>query len=423
MILLILEHLILSAVILAVFLLFFRQEHKHQWNRVFLLGGLALSCLLPFLPDVLSMISYGSGVNPIQATIPEIIVGSNGQLVQIREISEKTLIPVWSIWLLGSIVYVAFIGLAYFHLKAQNSQVSEYKNNIYLSDTCLIPYTFFNKIYIPSKHNYSTRELEDVILHERSHVELGHAWDLLLIHSIGIFVWWNPLFYIYKKLIRDIHEYQADARVIRQSDPELYSRFLWQNALKTARVQWAHPFFNKPLKNRIIMIKKSLQSTASEIKYLLILPLCLSLFAMHSCKESITNEDNEVVESSLQEQTQPKVLKVAEVMPRFPGCDDGDVNAQMKCTQMQLTQYVFNKVKYPEKAKEENIAGMVVSKFVVSKDGQVYDIEIVKDPGAGLGDEVLRVLKDMSAELTWDPGMQDGKVVSVEYTLPVKFQI
>jgi len=54
--------------------------------------------------------------------------------------------------------------------------------------------------------------------------------------------------------------------------------------------------------------------------------------------------------------------------------------------------------------------------FVVDIDGSIMDIKVIKDIGFGTGKEAIRVLKLCPK---WTPGVQDGKPVRCEFTLPI----
>ena len=62
--------------------------------------------------------------------------------------------------------------------------------------------------------------------------------------------------------------------------------------------------------------------------------------------------------------------------------------------------------------------GTVYLKFIVETDGSITNIEMVRDIGAGCGDAAIQVVKAMPK---WLPGMQDGKIVRVQYNLPIRF--
>lgn len=72
---------------------------------------------------------------------------------------------------------------------------------------------------------------------------------------------------------------------------------------------------------------------------------------------------------------------------------------------------------YPNGALEQGIKGAVVVSFVVETDGSLTDMTVLRDIGFGTGDEAIRVLKKAAK---WKPGVQNGNLVRVKYTLPIK---
>lgn len=121
-----------------------------------------------------------------------------------------------------------------------------------------------------------------------------------------------------------------------------------------------------------------------------------------------------------------EIFKVVEQMPRFPGCEDsgGTTEEKYACAQKKMLEYVYKNVKYPAIARENGIQGRVVIQFVVEKDGSITDANVVRDIGAGCGDEGLRVVNLMNEmPQKWTPGRQRGKPVRVQFTLPVSFKL
>lgn len=117
-----------------------------------------------------------------------------------------------------------------------------------------------------------------------------------------------------------------------------------------------------------------------------------------------------------------EALIFAEEMPRFPGCEEKDMNKKAKheCSVSALLTYLRSNLKYPHIARDNGIDGTVVLTFIVELDGNISDIKVMRDLGGGLGQEAVRVVKKMP---TWSPGKQRGKPVRVKYTLPVKFSL
>ena len=116
------------------------------------------------------------------------------------------------------------------------------------------------------------------------------------------------------------------------------------------------------------------------------------------------------------------IYKEVDEMPRFPGCEtkEGTKEARNECAQMEMLQFIYTNIKYPEAARKAGIEGTVVVKFVVNETGEIITREIVRSIGGGTDEEVLAVVDKMP---TWIPGKKDGKMVSVYYHLPVKFKL
>ncbi|WP_448698424.1 energy transducer TonB [Mucilaginibacter sp. AW1-3] len=97
-----------------------------------------------------------------------------------------------------------------------------------------------------------------------------------------------------------------------------------------------------------------------------------------------------------------------EVNPEYPGGESA------------FGKFLQKNIRYPSIAKENGIQGKAYLQFIVERDGSLTDIKSLRDPGSGLGEEAIRVLK-MSPH--WKPGVQNGKPVRVQYTIPVNFSL
>lgn len=121
----------------------------------------------------------------------------------------------------------------------------------------------------------------------------------------------------------------------------------------------------------------------------------------------------------------PDLISIAEVMPRFPGCEHLDISKteKDKCAQTKLIQYLrYNKC-YPTEAREMGIEGVAVVRFTIDEKGKVIEPKILRDPGAGLGQEALRVVEKMAEEVTWIPSYQGGKAIRIKLIVPIRFRL
>lgn len=136
---------------------------------------------------------------------------------------------------------------------------------------------------------------------------------------------------------------------------------------------------------------------------------------------------DKITESAVEgEEVLDRVYMVAEQMPRFPGCEDmySEPKEKYACAQKKLLEYVYKRVYYPEQAKANGIEGTSVVRFSVQKDGSITDIVIVKSLGYGIDEVSMAVVESMNhMEEKWAPGIQLGKSVVVQFTLPIGYKL
>lgn len=78
-------------------------------------------------------------------------------------------------------------------------------------------------------------------------------------------------------------------------------------------------------------------------------------------------------------------------------------------------------IRYPAKAREDNIQGSVFIAFTVDSVGMVSNFRVKKSIGGGCDEEALRVVKMIDGD--WLPAVLNGKPVTVEYAIPVSFTL
>ena len=96
-------------------------------------------------------------------------------------------------------------------------------------------------------------------------------------------------------------------------------------------------------------------------------------------------------------------FKVVEQMPELKGGLEG----------------IMTKIKYPEEARQKSIEGRVYVQFIVNEQGDVEDAKVIRGIGGGADEEALRVVR----QAKFEPGMQRGRPVRVQYSLPIFFRL
>ena len=85
-----------------------------------------------------------------------------------------------------------------------------------------------------------------------------------------------------------------------------------------------------------------------------------------------------------------------------------------------LEKWVYQYLKYPEKAVIEGVQGRVMVAFVIEKDGKISDVKVVKSVSPELDAEAVKVV---SASPKWKPGRLAGEKVRTSMTIPVEFRL
>ncbi|MCC6725251.1 MAG: TonB family protein [Saprospiraceae bacterium] len=112
--------------------------------------------------------------------------------------------------------------------------------------------------------------------------------------------------------------------------------------------------------------------------------------------------------------------KVVEVKPQFPGCSNSNEEEKTKCAESLMLKFIYTNIKYPAVARENDVQGTAYISFVVEKDGSITNIKSIKGICMDIKNECERVVRMMPK---WEPGMQKGKPVRVQFNLPIKFKL
>ena len=102
----------------------------------------------------------------------------------------------------------------------------------------------------------------------------------------------------------------------------------------------------------------------------------------------------------------PRVI--VKEMPSFPGGNT------------ELMRYLSEQIIYPQDAIMNRIEGTVILRFVVSRTGDITQIELIRGVDPLLDNEAIRVVSGLPR---WRPGKQEGVAVPVWFTLPVTFRL
>lgn len=456
--------------LLALYLFYYallRNQTSFRFNRLYLL-------LAPLVALTLPLITWPSQLAPTPAMAEAL------QAIQLSEVVVVAYRPSGSV--LASYMTPASIALAIYGVVAaflllrlcrqlwhihnlKATAVTLQKTNdgarIMQLQQPQASFAFLNYIYLSSQSQLSPREKQQVLAHELAHVQLGHTYDVLYYELLSAALWFNPVVWFLKQELRNVHEFQADARVLEQHQPQEYVTLLSKEVLFNMGLP-VGSYFQKPQVLRRLHMLQQRGKQAGWARPLLTLPLLFVLFVVFAVQQG-TDKASPAAPALFADDTQPispqnvpdeavplnpnmvqmpqSETEASDDMPVYkeealasmpqyktmPQYNNKEPYAyveqmpQFKGGEAEMMKFLAMKIRYPRDAQEAGIEGLVVLSFTVDEVGGLHDIQVLKPLSASTNAEAMRVVKQMDGN--WEPGRQNGEAVPVRYTLPLRFTI
>ncbi len=467
-----------------------RNENQFLLKRAYLLLAMASSFIFPLfhftgntsaqtIPSISTIIpSYW---------LPEIVVNGNGNQ-QAQLVNNNV-----SFWEVAETFYLLIVGLLILVFVFRLIKIVHlfYSSQIYRWQNCWVAesseekstFSFFSYIFIGQANQLNESEKEKILTHEQAHAQQLHSFDIVFTNLVSIICWFNPIIPIYKKTLVQLHEFEADARSVANSDVDQYCGLLAKVALQSVHIPIANHFNNSLTLKRIEMMK-TMKHKINQWKVTALLAVVPVFFYLVACQDQLTTmkeiSQNSSVALDIPKDVQaqfdklkrenPKnsysvletynkgqdellelakkghnldeyagfqvmnsgsrtfviVTKTDESLKFAEATKSGDVYtfveemATPKIGMDAYLKYVRGNLKYPQRAKDSKIEGKVFVKFIISLDGSISDLIIAKGLDDECDKEAMRVIKEGPE---WNPGKQDGKAVKTVMILPFNFQL
>ncbi len=294
------------ALILTSFYLFYRllmsKETFHRLNRFLLMGMQIASFVLPFCVLTIHRAPSLENLGELMAGHAEITEGPTVPLAyempptsitSIPAFSEQPSIPTVSeqyrtdvladvekgyqvrylpgsplnwwlvvmvVWAVGFIVHLSRTILSMVNVKRLLRMPHDLLVisgcHIYVMDVNVSPFSWRNKVII-SRQDYESPSSRAILDHEMAHVSLGHSSDLIITDLLSSFQWFNPTTVFIRKDLQDVHEFQADGRVIMDGiDAKQYQYMLLSKIASISGFSVANHFKKQNLSSRISMMNR-----------------------------------------------------------------------------------------------------------------------------------------------------------------------
>ncbi|MEL6926248.1 MAG: M56 family metallopeptidase, partial [Bacteroidota bacterium] len=324
-------YLIKSSLVLIVLLAFYKlvleKESFFRTNRLYLLSCVLLSFLLPLLTLPTVVQHQGIVSTLLEKQVPVAESNSNAtfpstesdQKIIVESVEKdtgafaKSTSPVtepgtgtpapiawtdwvWYIYLFGVLILglnvVAQVTNTFWKAASANDRIEDLDCTIVNIAKPTEPCSFFNYVFIhPDSYDFET--YEQIVAHEKIHVQQWHSIDLLVAELLIIALWFNPFAWIFRKEIEKNIEYQTDDLLMHNSAPEQKKGYQ-MNLLKIAT-------YNKPLaittnynqsllRQRILKMNDKKSNAYSYWKYAFVAPLIVGLLLLINKPETMAQQ-------------------------------------------------------------------------------------------------------------------------------------
>lgn len=286
---------------LGMYKLLFIRETNFRFLRILLLTGIFSSLIFPCIH-----IQNYQGISALSISqvipaywLPEVVIG-NGATKEIHETS-------FNFWKYTSMVYLTGVIIVCLIVISQLIQLFRiiHRSTTYRSEQLYICessedkpiFSFFQFIFIGQAQNLSLTEKQQIIQHESVHARQWHSFDILLINILKIFFWFNPFINTYKKIFIQLHEFEADARAVENSDVNKYCSLLARVALQSADLTFANHFNNSLTIKRIEMMR-TIKSNIKRWKLVALVMVVPLVFFFIACQDQVGDDIMEITKNS-----------------------------------------------------------------------------------------------------------------------------
>jgi TonB family protein len=261
-------------------------------------------------------------------------------------------------------------------------------------------FAFFKYLMWDDSLNLSEGEQKQILDHEKVHIQQKHSYDIMLMEVLKVFFWFNPFIYLYRNLLEEIHEYEADRTAVKANGQVAYTKLLVKLVFQKMGIPQGSFFAKSKTLKRVNMITS--QKRINWVKLLVPIPVVALLFFIFSCDAKVKTD----------------AVSIAETAYIYANFGEKDVKPTPQSGFAEWKKYLLDNIKYPEKTLFGKLEGNVTVSFMVNESGEIKDVKLVEGIGRDFDDQVLSAIKNSPK---WDPGVKGGFAIPTKIEIPVTF--
>lgn len=381
---------IINAIILAFYHFTLSNSNKFQLMRTTLLSAMLLPLLFPLIPYPFDLLQHSNNLPIINITLPEtsIVTAETNSIFNWIEIPSLFYYGVSLVLLIGMVISISSI----IQKRIRSKEHITSFGRVELEHSVKSPFSFFSWVFL-SPFDLKHPQLDMILRHEFYHVREKHSIDRVLSGIFRSVLWFSPFSHITSRLLSEVHEYQADSKVIGVYDRTDYSDLILSFYMNPHSSAISNNF-SLHIKKRITMINK-FNSTKINLSRVLT-GLCLSFIFTMSTAMVKTGNPN-ILGKPVIHQDEVKVMP-GDTIPPSPDITPWTGNVDQKGPL--------------------GHAGTVIIGVDVLPDGRGTNFKIHQSAGEVLNNFALNKIKQIKE---WKPATYKDKPVKYTVFYPFTF--
>ena len=278
-----LESIACSGIMLLLYKILMEQRVDFRICRIYLPAALIISAIIPLL-DIpvweaeVVYIQSQTNLLPAEAAPVEMttIEMEAPQSIDLRPI-------VWGIYMLGVAIslILMLIQLRRISLLASRGEIIRPSNpRIIRAAENISSFSFFGTIYVG--RDSTDHDVESIMIHECSHIRHNHSAERVAMELLCSLMWWNPFSWIARRHLMEVHEYEADADVLKSGyDVSIYIQTILKSLLGYSP-DIANGLRDSLTQKRFKMMTRKTSSRYALLRTLAIVPMLAGLLCAFS---------------------------------------------------------------------------------------------------------------------------------------------
>ncbi len=153
----------------------------------------------------------------------------------------------WAVYCLGSLLFACMLLLKLIRL-AKLIRTSRFESfglyKITHTRGTMPTFSFLHYLFWNDVQPLSAAEEDAVLRHELTHITEKHTVDILYIECLRSFLWFNPVIWLYRWALPQVHELLADRKVTQKFGKDAYATLLKRTLLSRAAISLSTPLIN-----------------------------------------------------------------------------------------------------------------------------------------------------------------------------------